>query len=173
MDNRDKSIVTQVAFKLAAEIVANDKDQSDDTAVSRIALMGDTLSDVMIDKITSLEVGQAFAGTVTQVAAQPIFNNQQAPAPQYAPQQAAPAPYQQPAPIPGTVDDGTAVAWLDVCQNPDGWWDNRINKKNPKGPDFSAKKHNTNFQQPNGFGVGLWVNDKSIPASVKTHLGIR
>jgi hypothetical protein len=179
MDNTGKSIATQAAFKMATDIVCQDRtDQSDDMAVQRIALMGDTLADVLIEKITSLEVGSAFPGA-TPIAAAPSYNPEPnfPPVPANVPPQGQPFPpqqqYSQPAPIPGVVQGDNSAAWLDVCQNPGGWWDNRLNKKNPKGPDFQAKKDNHQFQQPNGYGVGLWVNDKAIPASVRTHLGIR
>ena len=183
MDNRDKSIIAQVAHKIAAEIVSNDKDQSDDTAVSRIALMGDTLTDVMIDKIAALELAAALPGVTVvptpQYAPQPAVQPY-APQPQYAPQPApqyAPQQQQQqgyvPAPIPGVAQDAGYTAWADVVNNLNGWWDNRANKKNPRGPDFKAKNTNTAFIGGDGEPVALWLSDKALPAFVKTHFGIR
>jgi hypothetical protein len=94
-----------------------------------------------------------------------------------APAPAAPAPaYQQPsnvvsmpqaapaapAPIPGAADGDPAVAalWADYFANPSGWWDNRGNKKNPKGPDFKRKDG----------GQGLWVSDKKNPSWVASRI---
>ena len=186
MDNRDKSIIAQVAHKIAAEIVSNDKDQSDDTAVSRIALMGDTLTDVLLQKIASLEIQAALPGTTVVVQqpqyaplqAVPAYAPQAAPQPQYAPQAApqyTPQPQQGyvPAPIPGVAQDEGFTAWVDVVQNLNGWWDNRSNKKNPRGPDFKAKNTNTAFVGGDGEPVALWLSDKALPAFVKTHFGIR
>lgn len=46
--------------------------------------------------------------------------------------------------------------WEDLANNPDGWWDNRINKRNPKGPDWS---HKTKTQPGTNFKVGLWLSN--------------
>ncbi|KAJ6753823.1 PROTEIN OSB2 CHLOROPLASTIC [Salix purpurea] len=37
--------------------------------------------------------------------------------------------------------------WKDLVENPNKWWDNRFNKKNPKSPDFKHKE----------TGEGLWL----------------
>ncbi|XP_012574795.1 protein OSB2, chloroplastic-like isoform X2 [Cicer arietinum] len=40
-------------------------------------------------------------------------------------------------------------SWNDLVQNPAKWWDNRLNKKNERGPDFKHKE----------TGEGLWLKD--------------
>lgn len=44
------------------------------------------------------------------------------------------------------ADDDT---WKDLVENSEKWWDNRLNKKNPKSPDFKHKD----------LGTGLWLSD--------------
>ena len=44
--------------------------------------------------------------------------------------------------------------WRDVVGNREGWFDNRVDKKNPKGPDFKSK--NTNKAMGGGFA--LWLD---------------
>lgn len=55
--------------------------------------------------------------------------------------------------------DDKVAAWQDVIDNPSSWFDNRTDKKNPKGPDFKGK-NNGQFA-----GVGLWLSD--APAFAK------
>ncbi|EOA38088.1 hypothetical protein CARUB_v10009555mg [Capsella rubella] len=38
--------------------------------------------------------------------------------------------------------------WKDLVENMKNWWDNRVDKRNPKGPDFKHKE----------TGVALWLN---------------
>uniref|UniRef100_A0A1J3CNG7 Protein OSB2, chloroplastic n=1 Tax=Noccaea caerulescens TaxID=107243 RepID=A0A1J3CNG7_NOCCA len=40
-------------------------------------------------------------------------------------------------------------SWKDLVQNPDKWWDNRIDKRNAKAPDFKHKE----------TGEALWLNE--------------
>lgn len=49
----------------------------------------------------------------------------------------------------------TLEAWADLEANPDGWFDNRTDKRNPKAPDFKGKDKNTAFA-----GFGLWNDSK-------------
>lgn len=44
------------------------------------------------------------------------------------------------------ADDET---WKDLVENSEKWWDNRLNKKNPKAPDFKHKD----------LGTALWLSD--------------
>ncbi|KAL1223997.1 Protein OSB3, chloroplastic/mitochondrial [Cardamine amara subsp. amara] len=39
-------------------------------------------------------------------------------------------------------------SWKNLVENPNNWWDNRTNKRNPKGPDFTNKE----------TGEALWLN---------------
>jgi hypothetical protein len=49
--------------------------------------------------------------------------------------------------------------WAELESNPSNWYDNRANKKNPKGPDFKRK----------ATGEGLWLEyngSSAVPAGV-------
>lgn len=71
--------------------------------------------------------------------------------------------------------------WLDLIRNPDQWFDNRVDKKNPKAPDFKAKATNPAYGKagepykgkpaglalwlrdaPDGFGAALAQGDESL-----------
>jgi hypothetical protein len=39
-------------------------------------------------------------------------------------------------------------SWKDLVQNPDNWWDNRLDKRNVRAPDFKHKE----------TGEGLWLS---------------
>lgn len=43
---------------------------------------------------------------------------------------------------------GGEVSWNDLVQNPAKWWDNRLDKRNEKAPDFKHKD----------TGEGLWLD---------------
>ncbi len=45
-------------------------------------------------------------------------------------------------------------AWEDLSNDPDGWFDNRSDKRNPKAPDFKAKNNNKNVES----GFALWLD---------------
>jgi hypothetical protein len=50
--------------------------------------------------------------------------------------------------------------WEELASNPERWYDNRVNKKNPKGPDFKRK----------ATGEGLWLEyqgKSAVPAGVE------
>ena len=50
--------------------------------------------------------------------------------------------------------------WYEYFANPSQWWDNRLNKRNPKAPDF---KHRVS-------GKALWVDGWYTPKSAKDRL---
>ncbi|XP_061338137.1 protein OSB2, chloroplastic-like [Gastrolobium bilobum] len=52
--------------------------------------------------------------------------------------------------------------WQAFFANPGEWWDNRKNKRNPKGPDFKHKD----------TGEALWIEGRSNPPWVKSQLEI-
>ncbi|KAK7270302.1 hypothetical protein RIF29_23349 [Crotalaria pallida] len=56
----------------------------------------------------------------------------------------------------------TVELWNAFFANPGEWWDNRKNKKNPKGPDFKHKD----------TGEALWIEGRSNPPWVKSQLAI-
>ncbi|KAF2552805.1 hypothetical protein F2Q68_00037188 [Brassica cretica] len=43
-------------------------------------------------------------------------------------------------------------SWKELVENPDKWWDNRIDKRNAKAPDFKHKE----------TGEALWLNESPI-----------
>jgi hypothetical protein len=51
--------------------------------------------------------------------------------------------------------------WRLVKNEPNLWWDNRVNKINPKGPDFKLKDKNRQVD------VALWLSSKSTPEWAK------
>ena len=55
-------------------------------------------------------------------------------------------------------DEQIEEAWQDLQANPDGWFDNRSDKRNPKAPDFKAKNNNKNIEG----GFALWLD--SMPS---------
>jgi hypothetical protein len=52
-----------------------------------------------------------------------------------------------------------AALWSEVMAQPDRWFDNRTDKRNPKAPDFKRK----------GTGEGLWLDGRSTPPEAKAH----
>eukprot|EP01018_Ginkgo_biloba_P003944 Gb_13980 [translate_table: standard] len=63
-----------------------------------------------------------------------------------------------------TGDDAANIEslWQAFFANPLEWWDNRTNKRNPKGPDFKHKD----------TGEALWIEGRSNPAWVKSQLAV-
>jgi len=51
-------------------------------------------------------------------------------------------------------DEQIEEAWADLENNPEGWFDNRSDKRNPKAPDFKAKNNNKNVEG----GFALWLD---------------
>ncbi|XP_010538289.1 PREDICTED: protein OSB4, chloroplastic [Tarenaya hassleriana] len=45
--------------------------------------------------------------------------------------------------------DNGGESWTDLLANPSNWWDNRLDKKHPRSPDFKHKE----------TGVSLWLSD--------------
>ncbi|KAK2455436.1 protein OSB1, mitochondrial [Trifolium repens] len=64
----------------------------------------------------------------------------------------------------GNNSAGSSVVelWQAFFANPAEWWDNRKNKRNPKGPDFKHKD----------TGEALWIDSRSSPPWVKSQLEI-
>lgn len=50
--------------------------------------------------------------------------------------------------------------WKNYFNNPSEWWDNRLNKRNPKAPDFKNKT----------TGAPLWIDSVTTPAWVKAQI---
>ncbi|KAM0912314.1 hypothetical protein ACQ4PT_012981 [Festuca glaucescens] len=52
---------------------------------------------------------------------------------------------------PANYSMGKADLWQDLVDNPQKWWDNRIDKRSPKAPDFKHKD----------TGEAIWLNTKT------------
>jgi len=66
--------------------------------------------------------------------------------------------------VPATGEGNAYDAYLDVLANPDGWFDNRKDKKNPKAPDFKAKTTNPYWGEADSYNgqpspLALWLRD--------------
>lgn len=48
--------------------------------------------------------------------------------------------------------------WRSVADNPDAWFDNRLNKRNPKAPDFKKKGKDVD--------MAVWLSDRYLPTWV-------
>lgn len=113
-------------------------------------------------------VAQAFPGTTVAAPAE-AQAFQPAPQPAFTPANAQPtnviqAPFGQAAPAPAPafqaapgVQAGGSKAdaeWMELFNNPNGFYDNRQSKRTPQSPDFRAKQGDT----------ALWLNGKYGPA---------
>jgi hypothetical protein len=103
----------------------------------------------------AIPFAQAHPGVVVSTVPAAAYYEAQGPAP-------------APAQVPGATDGDPAVAalWAEFFQNQGAWYNNVHNKKNPKGPDFKHKDK----KGPDGYNVGLWINDKKNPSWVKARL---
>ncbi len=63
-------------------------------------------------------------------------------------------------PLPAHPANEVEAQWLSLIRSPDGWWDNRRNKRNPKAPDFKAKQEDH----------ALWIDSRSTPEWVAANL---
>lgn len=55
-----------------------------------------------------------------------------------------------------TRESSAEDKWRSVSDNPNLWWNNTANKRNPKAPDFKLKN------DPSGQVV-LWINSRDTP----------
>lgn len=79
-----------------------------------------------------------------------------------------------PAPIPGVQDGDPVVAalWQEYFQDPSKFYDNRNNKRNPAGPDFS---HKVKKGADGKYAAGLWIQGRkgANPSWVAPQLAAR
>ena len=64
-----------------------------------------------------------------------------------------------------SAESSAEEKWNSVRSNPELWWDNRLNKRNPKGPDYSLK-------DKSGGSIALWLNSRDTPEWAKQELQI-
>lgn len=70
-------------------------------------------------------------------------------------------PYVLPPFIPESAMSGSDIErqWVNVFTSYSSFWDNRVNKLNPKGPDFSPRDREAG-------GLALWISDNRTPSWV-------
>ncbi|KAI8471435.1 MAG: hypothetical protein J3K34DRAFT_520521 [Monoraphidium minutum] len=62
--------------------------------------------------------------------------------------------------IPDEAGSEVEAQWLSVIREPQKWWDNRMNKKNPKAPDYKSKEGSE----------ALWITSRNTPGWVTLNL---
>jgi hypothetical protein len=163
-EDKQRSIAISVALNNSATLAAAlvDADSTADTVLGDYANISSTLVALVLDHHG---IGTTRAETIVS----DVFPGS-TPVQQW-PGSASPNPAQvpiviaMPAAIPGAKDPDWL--WRDFLGDPSGWYDNRVGKKNPSGPDFASKKH----LNEKGFKEGLWLTGKfPLTAWVKTEL---
>lgn len=71
-----------------------------------------------------------------------------------------PRPKQASAPV-GDAPEGKAALWAELLESPDKWWDNHLDKTNPKAPDFKRKG------EKGERTAGLWLDSDDTPEAAK------
>jgi len=136
----------------------------------RICVQGRMRIDEWADKETGLK------RTAPKVTANTLYTIRAAGFPDARPQAAAyaaadPASYQDQAAYGSqevaagslTANSPKEAMWTSVVEEPDLWWDNRFNKRNPKAPDFKLKEGGMD-------APALWLNNSDTPAWVHQKL---
>lgn len=173
-DRRQRSISIGQAANITAELVkaSADPDDSVETLVGRWAANLEAVTEGLVATQTKYGLQEAFPGATVEpapavapapaAAPQPQYTQPQS-APNYQPPAYTPAPAapQQPPAAPGVTDGDPQVAadWQLFFSDPTAWWDNRRNKKNPKGPDFSHRS-----VKRGDYAIGLWTTGKKNPS---------
>jgi hypothetical protein len=162
--NRDLSIVAQVAAKEAGSIVRTLIENGGSWDENQFTLIAAHINDVIVNLVADgTPAPRREQNVVAQYTApdevigqhfpDAVVVTQPSPAPTPAPVASAVGylasiglyPHQISTTSDEKVNLQAHVADLDA--NPGGWFDNRFNKRNPKGPDFKNKT----------TGVALWV----------------
>jgi len=169
--DRDTSIVTQVSAKIAAEL-ASTAYTAGGAAVELPELFENIFARITptIQEACGVEViAKAFPGAEIVTGGVIGAPNTTYPTGQFqpVPTHVDPQPSQLvhhtgPQNIPGVEDGDPEVAalWNEYFQDPSKWWDNRKDKRNPRGPDFKQKDD----------GRALWIVDKKAPSWVRVRL---
>lgn len=162
LTDKDQSIITQVAAKITSELVmaAFSNQENTQDVVTEFVTFLPQVNEALLEAVTGNVVQAAFPGSVPVAPGGTPYvpNEVSIPVASYTPNVPA-----APAPIPGVADGDPQVAalWVQYFNNPADFYDNRTNKRNPKGPDFKHKSS----------GDALWINDKKNPSWVKSRLG--
>jgi hypothetical protein len=175
-EDKQRSIAVSVALNNSAVIVAAlaTHDTTADDMIRDYATVSTSLVAIVLDHHGIGEkravdiVSDVFPGAT--VVSTPEFQRalESARSDLQSPYQSAPA-VQAGTPVPAVIPGAKDPDWLwrDFLGDPSGWYDNRVGKKNPSGPDFASKKH----LNEKGFKEGLWLTGKfPLTAWVKTEL---
>ena len=196
IDNKDHVILAQSASNHASQIVAGMHIDNVNDACQAFATLHDFIHTTVLGCIGQETVAAAFPGAeiqTTPAQAQPVPQTGPGPQPGMAPvtqfptagQQPDANPFPGPAPMPAPAQFNPAQAvyqggppasvqssspeeqlWIEYFNDPSQWFDNRVDKKNPKGPDF---RHKSRKDPQSGYNVGLWMN--RAPDWAKQRLG--
>lgn len=162
LDQRDRSIISQVAVKGAIELIG--PSGFADTATEAFEIVLKDTAKIVYDTIIELALSGAvpavilsqFPGAEAVPVAQPSNVTQI-------------AAYQQaggPAPVPGVASGSNSsdeAKWQRFFADPNGYYDNRGKKNNPKSPDFKSKSGGRE-------GEALWIESKGTPDWVRARL---
>lgn len=170
LTERDRSIVTQVAAKIAADIVVKAYDP--EAGVVAIAadvneMVGlfvsttDQINQAIQQLIIEQTVTEAFPGSQTLPEAAPSNVVPLRPATEV-PNHIDPASFSNAMPqgdvaIPGATQSPTETLWRQYFADPSKWWDNRKDKRKPTAPDFKLKSDGD---------VALWIVGRNTPSWV-------
>lgn len=191
LSDKDKSIITQVAFKAAADLMPSDyvEGLSNGDPACRQVFSG--LADFLVEELFRLHnqpVGPESATSAVAAAFPGTTAAQEPPAPTYAPviplptAPAAPAAAPAPRPVPAITGASPKEALyqhlfaeaeaegvdLRTGAGTSSWYNNMKDKRSPKAPDF---KHKTLKKDPSDqYTVSLYADGQYVPAWVKQAL---
>lgn len=175
MDQREASIVAQVAAKVAGSIYAAQIASAGE--VDEFGAIAGTVMDTIVTLTAQYAVQEAFPGT--QQAPQP---QSQFPAGGMFPAQGQTAPQtnfppnvaqfpQQPGMAPAGVPGQAFDKWADFRQNYGNWEDRRAQKAgNPKKPDF-VHRFQPDAKNPQ-YKVSIYLANDDTPYDIKQAFGL-
>lgn len=159
LDEKTRQIGTQVAAKIAADLVVQSYRHDDQPSLD--GMIGDFVNTLDLINTTLLsKMGEDSLAAIFPDSTFMPDNEYQDNIVPFIPRTPP-----QAAPIPG-VEDGdpkTAALWRRYFNDPKAFWDNRRDKKNPKSPDFKLKDDGDQ---------ALWISDPyhKNPSWVATRL---
>lgn len=157
LTEKDRSIVTQVAAKIASDLViaATKSDDIDlDKMVGLFVSTTDMVNQAIQTAIGTIEVQAGFPGSTVGPDVYPPTTYAATSTPITA-SSGAPVPDDIPGAEPGSE---TEQLWREYFANPGNFYDNRNNKRSAGSPDFAHKTK----KNAKGYAAGLYLpeNDK-------------
>lgn len=161
LDQRDRSIISQVAVKGAVELIASTSNFADLPEEAFLEVLQST-SKSLYDTIIHLATGGADVAAIQNQfpGAEVVPNNVVPITGGYVAQGTAAGP----APVPGVASGSNTsdeAKWQRFFSNPAGYYDNRGKKQSERSPDFKEKA---------GAKEALWINSKGTPQWVYARL---